>query len=74
MHVASACVRALLECGDGTRTRARLHARGLCKHTARGTLPPAFDLESAEARALEHALSSTVLEARASSCLLFLDA
>ncbi len=40
----------------------------LCTRTARGTLPPAFDLESAEARALEHehALLSNVLEARAS--------
>ncbi len=40
----------LVSC-DVKCTRARLHARALCTRTARGTLLPAFDLESAEARA-----------------------
>ncbi len=77
MHVVSACVRCM-RCWsdrDGTRTRARLHARALCTRTARGTLPPvprpAFDLESAEARALEHALLSNVLGCVTCKCTLF---
>ncbi len=62
-------VRALLERWNAhaceiARTR-------LCTRTARRTLPPAFDLESAEARALEHALSSIVLGCVTCTCTLF---
>ncbi len=64
MWQARACVRCMLE-----RWNAR--ARALCTRTARGTLPPAFDLESAEARALEHALSSIVLGCVTCKCTLF---
>ncbi len=47
---------------ERARVRDCTHAPFVRVRAARSTLPPVFDLESAEARALEHALFSIVLE------------